>query len=329
MRRREFLGGLGGALAAYPQAVGAQQRDKIARVGVLGPSREKNAISGQSYTFLLAELRKLGFTDGENLQVEFGRTDEDMAGAFAAANEMVAHKVDVLVANGPEVALQAAAAARPQVPIVMLAINFDPFARGYVKSLADPGGNITGIFYRQPELAAKQLELLVEAFPERKRMGTLWDIQSAEQADRAEAAAQSMGLSLHSLKLENPPYDFDAAFQALARGDVQMLEVLSSPLFTEHAPLIAALAIRYRLPSMFIFRHYVELGGLMSYGVDNFYMWRRAASYVAKILRGARPGDLPIERAENFEFAVNLKTAKAIGVTLPTSILLRADEVIE
>jgi putative ABC transport system substrate-binding protein len=138
-----------------------------------------------------------------------------------------------------------------------------------------------------------------------------------------------MGLSLHSLKLENPPYDFDAAFQALARGDVQMLEVLSSPLFTEHAPLIAALAIRYRLPSMFIFRHYVELGGLMSYGVDNFYMWRRAASYVAKILRGARPGDLPIERAENFEFAVNLKTAKAIGVTLPTSILLRADEVIE
>jgi len=329
MRRREFLGGLGSALAAYPMAAGAQQRDKIARIGVLGPSREKNAISGQSYAFLLAELRKLGFTNGENLQVEFGRTDEDTAGAFAAANEMVAHKADVLVASGPEITLQAAAAARPQVPIVMLANNFDPFARGYVKSLADPGGNITGIFYRQPELAAKQLELLVEAFPERKRIGTLWDIQSAEQANRAEAAAKSMSLSLHSLKLENPPYDFDAAFQALARGDAQMLEVLSSPFFTEHAPHIAALAIRYRLPSMFIFRHYVEAGGLMSYSVDSTYMWRRAASYVAKILRGARAGDLPIERAENFEFTVNLKTAKAIGVTLPTSILLRADEVIE
>ena len=329
MKRREFLGALGGALAAHPLAARAQQHDKIARIGILGPSREKNPISRQGYAIFLTELRKLGFAEGQNIQVEFGRTDEDMAGAFAAANEIVAHKADVLVANGPEVTLQAAAAARPQVPIVMLATNFDPFARGYVKNLADPGGNITGIFYRQPELAAKQLELLVEAFPERKRIGTLWDIQSAEQADRAEAAAQSMGLSLHSLKLENPPYNFDAAFQALARGDVQMLEVLSSPLFTEHGPLIAALAIRYRLPSMFVFKYYVEMGGLMSYSVDAGHMWRRAASYVAKILRGARAGDLPIERAENFEFTVNLKTAKAIGVTLPTSILLRADEVIE
>src|SRR5579863_654271 len=329
MRRRKFLGVLGGALAAYPWTAGAQQRDRVARVGVLGPSRERNPISGQGYAVFIAELRKLGFTDGENLQVEFGRTDEDMAGAFAAANEMMAHKADVLVANGPEVTLQAAAAARPRVPIVMLATNFDPFARGYVKSLADPGGNITGIFYRQPELAAKQLELLVEAFPERKRIGTLWDVQSAEQANQAELAAQSMGLSLQSLKLENPPYDFDAAFQALARGEAQMVEVLSSPLFTEHAPLITALATRYRLPSMFIFKYYVEKGGLMSYGVDSIHMWRRAASYVAKILRGARPGDLPVERAENFEFTVNLKTAKAIGVTLPTSILLRADEVIE
>ena len=329
MKRREFLGALGGALAAHPLAARAQQHDKIARIGILGPSREKNPISRQGYAIFLTELRKLGFAEGQNIQVEFGRTDEDMAGAFAAANEMVAHKADVLVANGPEVTLQAAAAARPQVPIVMLATNFDPFARGYVKSLAEPGGNITGIFYRQPELAAKQLELLVEAFPERKRIGTLWDIQSAEQADRAEAAAQSMGLSVHSLKLENPPYNFDAAFQALARGDVQMLEVLSSPLFTEHGPLIAALAIRYRLPSMFVFKYYVEMGGLMSYSVDAGHMWRRAASYVAKILRGARAGDLPIERAENFEFTVNLKTAKAIGVTLPTSILLRADEVIE
>jgi len=329
MRRRKFLGALGGALAAYPLAAEAQQHDRVARVGVLGPSREKNPISRQGYAIFLTELRKLGFAEGQNIQVEFGRTDEDMAGAFAAANEIVAHKADVLVANGPEVTLQAAAAARPQVPIVMLATNFDPFARGYVKSLADPGGNITGIFYRQPELAAKQLELLVEAFPERKRIGTLWDVQSAEQANQAEAAAQSMGLSLHSLKLENPPYNFDAAFQTLARDDGQMLQVLSSPLFTEHAPLIAALAIRYRLPSMFIFRYYVEVGGLMSYSVDTGHMWRRAASYVAKILRGARASDLPIERAENFEFTVNLKTAKAIGVTLPTSILLRADEVIE
>jgi putative ABC transport system substrate-binding protein len=173
MKRREFLGALGGALVASPSVAWAQPSDKIARVGVLGPSRE-NPISGPGYAIFIAELRKLGFDDGRNLQVEFGRTDEETAGAFAAANELVARKADVLVANGPEITLQAATAARPPVPIVMLASNFDPIARGYVKSLADPGGNITGIFYRQPELAGKQLELLVEAFPERKRIATLW-----------------------------------------------------------------------------------------------------------------------------------------------------------
>ena len=192
MERRAFITLLGGAASAWSLAAHAQQRDNIARVGVLGPNREKNPISDQGDKLLLTELRKLGFTDGENLQVEYGRTDEDLAGAFVAANELVAHKADVLVANGTEITLQAAAAARPRVPIVMLANNFDPFAHGYVKSLADPGGHITGIFHRQPELAAKQLELLVEAFPERKRIGTLWDIQSAEQASRAETASQSM-----------------------------------------------------------------------------------------------------------------------------------------
>jgi putative tryptophan/tyrosine transport system substrate-binding protein len=225
MRRREVLGILGSALVAFPSAARAQQRDKIARVGVLGASRE-NPVSGPGYAIFIAELRKLGFDDGQNLQVEFGRTDEGTASAFAAANELVAWKADVLVASGPEIALQAAAAARPPVPIVMLANNFDPFARGYVKSLADPGGNITGIFYRQPELAGKQLELLVEAFPERKRVATLWDTQSAEQASRAEDTARSMGLLLRSLKLENPPYDFDAAFKTLAPADDVHLQAL-------------------------------------------------------------------------------------------------------
>ena len=327
MKRREFITGLGG-VAAWPVVARAQQSEKIARVGVLGASRE-NPVSGPGYIILLAELRKLGFDDGQNLLVEFGRTDEGTAGAFTAANELVARKADVLVANGPEITLQAAVAARPQVPIVMMANNFDPFARGYVKSLADPGGNITGVFYRQPELAEKQLELLVEAFPERKQVAALWDIQSAEQATRAESAAKSMGLSLRSIKLENPPYDFNTAFQTLTQNGAQMLQVLSSPLFTQQSALIAALAIRYRLPSMFIFKHYVGAGGLMSYSADTGPMWRRAASYVAKILRGARPVDLPIEQAASYEFTVNLKTAKAIGVTLPTSILLRADEVIE
>jgi ABC-type uncharacterized transport system substrate-binding protein len=211
----------------------------------------------------------------------------------------------------------------------MMANNYDPFARGYVKSLAQPGGNITGVFYRQQELAVKQVELLVEAFPERTRLAVLWASQSADQHAAAERAAQAMHLSVQGIKLENEPYDFDAAFRTLTQDGAQMLHVLSTPAFTPHSAQIAELAIRYRLPTMFIFRAYVEAGGLMSYGVDAGPMWRRGASYVAKILRGAQATELPVEQAATFEFAVNLKTAKALGVTLPTSILLRADEVIE
>jgi putative ABC transport system substrate-binding protein len=328
LRRREFITLLGGAVLDWPLGASAQQTGRIARVGVLGPDLS-NPVTGPGYQVFLSELRKLGFTEGQNLVMEYRRTDEGLQKAFTGANEIIAAKADVLVANGPEIALQAATAARPAVPVVMLANNYDPFARGYVKSLAQPGGNVTGLFYRQPELAVKQLELLVEAFPERTRVAVLSDSASPDQLSAIEGAVQSMRLSLRSLKLENPPYDFDAAFRTVVQGEAQMLHILSSPLFTPQSALIAELAIRNRLPTMFIFRHYVEAGGLMSYGVDTKPMWRRAASYVAKILRGAQPSDLPVEQAANFEFAVNLKTAKAIGVTLPTSILLRADEVIE
>ena len=252
-----------------------------------------------------------------------------MAKAFAGANELVAAKADVLIADGPEIALQAATAARPIVPVVMLANNYNPFERGYVRTLAQPGGNVTGLFYRQQELAAKQLELLIEAFPEPRRIAVLWDSISEDTFHSAEKAAQSMGLSLGPLKLENPPYDFDAAFQMLAQGNPKAVLVLSSPLFTPQRIRIAELAIKHRLPTMFIFKTYVEAGGLMSYGVDLAVMYQRAATYVAKILRGAHPTDLPVDQADNFHFALNLKTAKALGLILPTSILLRADEVIE
>jgi putative ABC transport system substrate-binding protein len=275
-------------------------------------------------------LRKLGFTEGQNFVVEYRRADEGLPKAFTAANELAASKVEVLVAaGGTETALQAAAAVRPALPIVMLANNYDPFARGYVASLARPGGNITGAFYRQPELAVKQLELLAEAFPDRTRVGALWDSLSADRFAAAERAAGSMRLSLRPFKLENPPYGFDGAFAALVQDEAKMLLVLSSPIFTPHMAHIGELAIRYGLPFMFIFKKYVEAGGLMSYGVDADPQYRRAASYVAKSLRGAQPADLPVEQVNNFEFALNLKTAKATGVVLPTSILLRADEVIE
>jgi putative ABC transport system substrate-binding protein len=328
VRRRDFIKAVAGSVAAWPLAALAQQTGKIARVGVLASSRD-NPITSQGYQTLLVELRKLGFTEGQNVVIEHRRIDEGTAKAFAAANELVVAKTDVLVVSGAEIGLQAAAAARPAVPIVVMANNFDPIARGYVASLSHPGGNITGLFYRQPELAAKQLELLVEAFPDRKRVGVLWDHDSADQLDAAQRVGQPMSLTLLPVKLENPPYGWDTAFRTLTQGEAQMLIVLSSALFAPDRAHIADLANRNRLPSMYIFKYYVEAGGLMSYGVDTNPIWRRAASYVAKILRGAQPADLPVEEATNFELAVNLKTAKTLGLTIPTSILLRADEVIE
>ena len=327
MRRREFVTLLGGA-AAWPLAARAQQTGQTARVGVLGPDPDNPQMLANYPTFV-TELRKLGFTEGQNLTIEYRSLDKGEPAALAAAAELIRWKADVLVTTGPEIGVKAAVAASPSVPIVMLATNYDPIAQGYVTSVARPGGNITGLFYRQPELAGKQLELLAEAFPNRTRLGTLWDSLSAEQFKMAERIAKSMRLELISHKLENPPYDFDAAIRDIAEHAPQMLLVLSSPLFTRDRERMAQLAIQHRLPTMFIFKGYVVAGGLMSYGVDTTPMWRRAASHVAKILRGAKPADLPIEQATNFELVVNLKTAKAIGITLPTSILLRADEVIE
>jgi putative ABC transport system substrate-binding protein len=328
VRRREFISLLGGAAAGWPLAAHAQGDGRIARVGVIAPGLDRPGMR-VAYPFFLAELRKLGFAEGRNLLVEYRAIDRDVPQAVASVNALVASKPDVLFVWGLEFALKTAIAVRPAVPIVMAAVNFDPIAKGYVQGLARPGGNVTGVIGRQVDIAPKLIELMAEAFPDRKRLGVLWDAQSTSQFDGAEREARARQLALRPLKLENPPYDFAAAFRALAQDNVQMLLVLSGPLFGPHNAQIAALAIEHRLPGMFILKHYVEAGGLMSFGVDFSPLMRRAASYVAKILRGAKPADLPVEQAVHFEFAVNLKTAKAIGVALPTSILLRADEVIE
>jgi putative ABC transport system substrate-binding protein len=326
MLRRQFTAGLVAA-AALPRVASAQD-GSIARVGVLASYPEGPA-TRLAFPAFVDELRKLGFAQGRNLAVEYRRIDQGVAQAFAGANELVAWRADVLLAFGPELGLQAAAAARPPVPIVIVANNYDPIVRGYVQSLSRPGGNVTGIVAQQLELVVKQIELLMEAFPERKRLGALWDALSADQLAAAEREAKARQLTLRAIKLENPPYDFDAAFRTLAQDGVDMLHLLSSPLFSPQSARIGELAIQYRLPHIHILRHYVDAGGLMSYGVDFVPMMRRAASFVAKILRGVKPADLPLEQVNQFEFVVNLKAAKAMGVTLPTSILLRADEVIE
>jgi putative ABC transport system substrate-binding protein len=328
IRRREFFTLLGGAAAAWPVAARAQQAGRIYRIGFFGGGLDSGVMT-PGYPAFRDELRKRGFIDGRNLVIEFRSTRQEASRLHADAAELVRSNVDLIVAAGPELAVKAALAASRTIPIVMWANNFDPIAHGYVQSLARPGGNVTGVFTRQPELAAKQVEILKETFPDRTRLTALWDELSADQLGGAERAAKSLHLPLRALKLENPPYDITAAFRRVAEGDPQMLLVLSSPLFGPHSKEIAEEALRSRLPSMFIFKYQAEDGGLMSYGIDVKSDFRRLAEYVAKILNGATPAELPVEQPTKFELIVNLKTAKALGIELPTSLLLRADEVIE
>jgi putative tryptophan/tyrosine transport system substrate-binding protein len=327
--RREFIAALGGATIAWPLAARAQQSaGRTARIGILRTSLD-DPITALGYPAFLDELKKSGFSEGQNLTIEAVRMDQDTQRLFAQTADLVRSNVELLVAIASETALQAAIAASKTIPIVFYANSFDPIARGYVKSLARPGGNITGVVSLQTELAAKQVELLTEALPKRTRLAVLYDGISADQFSAAQRQANLQHLDVRSVKLENPPYDFDAAFRSLAEGSPQMLLVLSSPFFTPQRSHIADLAIQQRLPTMFIFKAYIQAGGLISYGNDPPAMYRKVGFYVAKILNGAKPADLPVEQAVKFELAINLKTAKAIGVELSTAIQLRADEVIE
>jgi ABC-type uncharacterized transport system substrate-binding protein len=327
MRRREFLGVLGSA-TIWSRAARAQQSERMRRIGFLGPTISKPSMMVANYQTFLAQLRLLGFNEGQNLAISYVEID-DPRGLSVVAAELVQSKPDLIVVSGTEAMLRAVLAPNRGIPIVLIAVNFDPIERGYIVSLAHPGGNITGVIFRQLELAQKQVELLKQAFPGMTRLAALYDAQTADQFSAAEQSAKSLNLQILGIKLENPPYDFDAAFRSVVAGGAQMVLVQSSPNFIPLQSRIGELTKVHRLPTMFLLKPYVEAGGLMSYGVDFPPMFRRTADYVAKILKGAQPADLPAEQATKFEMAINLKTAKAIGVELPTSILLRADEVIE
>jgi putative tryptophan/tyrosine transport system substrate-binding protein len=327
-KRRDFITLLGGAAAAWPLAARAQESDRSARIGVFG-ANFANPVMGSATRAFFDELRKTGFIEGRNLVVDHKRSDQDISSLADQAIEMVRANPDALVALGSEAVLQACVQASRTIPIVFVANNYDPIARGYVQSLAKPGGNTTGVFLRQTELAEKQVELLTQAFPNRTRLGILWDSISADQFSAAERRAELLKLRLHSSKMENPPYDFEASFRSLADFGADMLLVLTSPFFAQRRDELIAETLRRRVPAMFIFRSYVDAGGLMSYGADNIAMYRQGGTFVSKILKGAKPADLPVEQPTKYDMVLNLKTAKEIGVELPTSILIRADEVIE
>jgi ABC-type uncharacterized transport system substrate-binding protein len=327
MRRREFITLLGGAAALAPLTARAQQPGKPARIAVFAGST--NPIMGPAYRAFIDELRRLGFVEGRNLNVALRQSDQNFSALSAQAMEMARDNPDVLVALGLEDALRAFMQASHTIPIAFVANNYDPIALGYVRSLARPGGNVTGVFLRQTELAEKQVELLTQAFPGKTRLAVLWDHVSAAQFESAERRAKLLHLEVHSHRLEHPPYDIGAAFRSIADAGADMLLALTSPFFARHRERIVALAIDHRLPTMFIFKGYAAAGGLMSYGVDPVAMYRQGGTFVGKILKGAKPADLPVEQPTKYEMVLNLKTAKAIGVELPTTILIRADEVIE
>ena len=316
--------GLIAALALLaPAFAAAQPSTKVARIGILsGVPR-----SAPTHVAFEQKLRELGYVDGQNLAIEF-RSAEGRADRFPAlAAELVRLKVDVIVAVATEAALRAAWQATSTIPIVMVAVGYDPVALGYVSGLARPGGAITGVFFQHLELIAKRLQLLKEAVPKITRVAVLWDVFATDQLKEAEAAARSLGIQLQPVELRDP-YDFDGAFRA-ARGRAGALLVLMSPVFFRERARIADLAAKHRLPAMFGVREFAEAGGLMAYGATISEMFRLAAEYVDKILKGARPADLPVQQPTRFELVLNLRTAKALGLTLPQSLLIRADKVIE
>ncbi len=249
MLRRDFITLLGGALAAWPLAAGAQETGKVARIGFLGPSiiNDPSSMFIPLYKALLAQLRVLGFNEGQNLVVTYGAVD-DPRGLPVVATELTRSKPELIVVSGTEAMLQSVVAANRAIPIVLIAVNFDPIAHGYVSSLARPGGNITGVVFQQLELAEKQVELLTQTFPGKTRLAALYDAQTADQFSAAEGSARALKLQIQGQKLENPPYDFDAAFRNVVADGAQMVLVQSSPLFIPHQARIGEHVLRCRLP---------------------------------------------------------------------------------
>jgi putative tryptophan/tyrosine transport system substrate-binding protein len=324
LKRRQFITLLGAA-AAWPLAARAQRTGTIARLGYLSTANPRSAPFFRAFE---QRLRDLGYIDGENIIIEYRNVEGDVDKLPELAADLVRLDVNVIVtATAP--ATRAAMRATTTIPILMVAINYDPVALGYVDSLARPRANVTGLFFQHLDLAAKRFGLFREMLPSVGRVVVLSDSLTADQLSVVEAANQAVGLKLQPLELQDPPYSFENAFRAAIDSQAEAIFVLESASIFRGRTEIAELAIRNRLPSSFAFREYVEVGGLVSYGVNFSTMYRRAAEYADRILRGMKPVDLPVEQSTKFELVINLKTAKMLGLEIPPTLVVLADEVIE
>jgi putative ABC transport system substrate-binding protein len=315
-------------LLTAPLPTAPQPAEKVYRIGVLySGTAASGAASGNLEAFRHG-LRALGYVEGQNISLAWRTAEGQVDRLPALAAELVGLPVDVLVAAGGTPVALAAQRATTTIPIVMTNVG-DPVQTGLVASLARPGGNITGLSSMSPDITGKRLELLKEVVPALSRVAVLWNPANPSatlQLQELQAAARALQLQVQALEVHGPDA-FEPAFSA-ARGAGAVV-VLGDPELTRHRTQITALTQGNRLPGMYVFREFVEAGGLMSYGVSLSDLWRRAASYVDKILQGATPAELPVEQPTKFELVINLKTAKALGMTLPPSVLLLADEVIQ
>ena len=323
--RRTFLTVLAGGLLAAPLAAEAQPARKIARIAFLTTTSPENSPTTDAFR---QGLRGLGYVEGRTISIDYrwGRGSTEHFASFVA--EVVRANVDIIVAANTS-AGQAARQATRTIPIVIVVIE-DPFAGGFA-TLARPGGNVTGISSQGPDIVAKRLQLLKEALPGAARIGLLVDTNNAayrRSLKEAEAASRGLGVSLHVREVGSPA-DLDGAFMSMTKDSVAAVLVVGGTMVYANRAVLAERARKYGLPTMGGDSLYVEAGCLMGYAPSLLEMFRQAATYVDKILKGAKPGDLPIEQPTKFELVFNLKTAKALGLTIPQSLLLRADQVIE
>ncbi len=315
-------------LLALSFSVEAQQPKKVPRVGLLfGASPSSNMDRTEAFR---QALRDLGYIEGKNILIEYRYAEEKLDRVPGLVAELVQLKVDVLVAPFQEGVL-AAKQATKTIPIVISTAQ-DPVATGIIDSFARPGGNITGLTRLTRELSGKRLELLAEVVPGISRVGILWNADSVGASvgfKEYEAAARALKIQLQSLGVRGPNPDLEGAFQSASNGHASALITIRNPILTDYPKQIADLAIKNRLPSMHEGSEYVEAGGLVSFSADGLEVLRRAAVYVDKILKGAKPADLPVETPTKLELVINLKTAKQIGLTIPESVLYRVDKVIK
>jgi putative ABC transport system substrate-binding protein len=327
MRLRIFLALLAGTVAVSPMVAFAEDTHRLSRIGFLGNSTE--ALEANLVGPFREGLRDLGYTEGRNILIEYRWAEGNYDRLPSLIAELIALKVDVIVTAGTPAA-QAVKRATKTIPLVMVAVG-DPVGTGLVASLAQPAGNATGLTSIAPELEGKRLELLKEVFPKLSRVAVLWNPSNAYQIGsekEVQAAAKVLRISVTSLPVRSRE-ELVNAFAAISRQRTDAVVVLADRIFLHNRERIADFAITNRLPGMNAYRELVEAGGLMSFRPNYAVMHRQAATFVDKILKGAKPGDLPVEQPAKFELVINLKTAKALGITIPNSLLLRADEVIQ